>query len=149
MEVAMAAEAESEVWRKVFHAGVAPRLSTPGLLALRDALRGDDPRLTQGSTTTPPPLQCVMDWPCEGACLIGYAFWVGDRGGKATVGEVEELFARACHGCDDALHEPAAVRHVLNWFDETPRAAMIAALLPEVEAELARRRAGGVGDATL
>jgi len=68
-----------ESWRLVWRDGFVPVLSTAGLEALRDALRGDDPRLTQGSTTTPPPLMCVQDWPVEAACALGFCGWQGDE----------------------------------------------------------------------
>ncbi|MBL8867925.1 MAG: hypothetical protein JNK93_20395 [Planctomycetia bacterium] len=126
-----------ESWRNVWRNGFVPTLSEPGLAALRDALRGDDARLTQGSTTTPPPLLCVQDWPCEGACALGFCGWQGE--GLTTVGEVEEYFARACYEADHRLGEPAACRHFLNWFDDTPRGAMRRELLAEVELALATR----------
>jgi hypothetical protein len=126
-----------ETWRKVWREGIAPQLSTPGLAALRNALRSDDPALLQGCTTSPPPLACVQDWPVEGACPVGLCGWRGD--GLETVAEVEEYFARACFGCDQLLSEPAACRWFLNWADETPRDEMRAALLPEVELALASR----------
>ncbi len=126
-----------ENWRKVWRAGVAPQLSTAGLEALGRALRGDDERLLQGATTTPPPLQCVQDWPVEGACVLGYCGWQGDR--LETVSEVEEFFARVCFEADQAMGEPAACRWFLNWFDDTPREEMRALLLPEVEQALAQR----------
>jgi hypothetical protein len=126
-----------ESWRKVWREGIAPVLSTNGLRALRRALLRDDPRLTQGSTTTPPPLQCVLDWPVEGACVMGYCAWQGD--GLETVGEVEEFFAKVCFEADTRLGEPAAVRYFLNWFDDTPRDAMRRELLDEVNRTLAER----------
>jgi hypothetical protein len=43
-----------ESWRRVFREGLEPVVSTPGLLALRQALLTDDPRLIQGATTTRP-----------------------------------------------------------------------------------------------
>lgn len=58
-----------------------------------------------------------------------------------TVGEVEEYFARVCFDADQALGEPAAVRWLLNWFDEPPREAMRPAFLVEVDAKLTRRQA--------
>ena len=128
-----------ESWRKVWRDGFVPVLSTAGLAALRDALRGDDPRLTQGSTTTPPPLMCVQDWPCEGACALGFCGWHGE--GLGTVGEVEEFFARVCFEADQRVGEPAACRWFLNWFDETPRGDMRQQLLPEVNRSLAQRLA--------
>jgi hypothetical protein len=128
-------------WRKVWREGLAPQLSTEGLEALRRALAEDDPRLLQGATTTPPPLQCVQDWPIEAACVLGYCGWHGE--GLETVAEVEEFFARLCFEADKVLGEPAACRWFLNWYDETPRAAMREQLLAEVSRSLALRR--GVG----
>lgn len=126
-----------ESWRKVWREGFVPVLPTTGLIALRDALRGDDNRLTQGSTTTPPPLMCVQDWPCEGACALGFCGWHGDH--LETVGQVEEFFAKACYEADARLGEPAACRWFLNWFDDTPRDEMRRDLLAEVELALSDR----------
>jgi hypothetical protein len=126
-----------ESWRTVWREGFAPVLSTAGLAALKDALLDDDDRLTQGSTTTPPPLACVQDWPCEGCCALGWCGWQGD--GLETVGDVEAYFAKLCFEADKRLGEPAGCRWFLNWFDETPRDRMRAALLAEVERALADR----------
>lgn len=155
-----------EEWRRVWREGFAPVLPTRGLEALRDALRDDDPRLTQGSTTTPPPLMAVQDWPVEAACALGYCGAVENGGfadkvpsGKrtnpnaASVGTVEEFFAKACFDADRLLGEAACCRHYLNWFDDTPRDEMRRELLAEVELTLAGREgvcrggdpAGGVG----
>ncbi len=57
----------------VFKEGFAPVLGPHRLAVLRDACRANDPQLQQGLTTSPPPMMCVQDWPCEGACLLGYA----------------------------------------------------------------------------
>lgn len=126
-----------ESWRLVWREGFASHIATNGLEALRDALRGDDPRLTQGGTTTPPPLMRVQDWPVEAACCLGFCGWIGD--GLATVGEVEEYFARLCFLADGSLCEPAGCRWFLNWFDNTPRDEMRRELLAEVERTLAER----------
>ena len=67
-----------ESWRQVWRDGFAPVLSSAGLDALRGALGRDDPRLIQGSTSTPPPLMCVRDWPVEAACALGFCGWQGD-----------------------------------------------------------------------
>jgi hypothetical protein len=128
-----------ESWRKVWREGLAPLLSTAGLQALRRGLADDDVRLLQGATTTPPPLQCVQDWPVEAACALGYCGWQGE--GLETVAEVEEFFARMCFEIDLRLGEPAGCRWFLNWFDETPRAEMRRELLGEVNRALALRRA--------
>ena len=126
-----------ESWRMVWRDGFVPVLGTDGLTALRTALREDDTRLTQGSTTTPLPLLSVQGWPCEGACAIGFCGWHGDH--LQTVGEVEEYFAKSCFEADQRLGEPAACRWFLNWFDDTPREDMRQKLLEEVELALAER----------
>ena len=126
-----------ESWRTVWRDGFVPVISTTGLEALQHALQSDDLRLTQGSTTTPPPLMCVADWKCEGACAVGLAGWLGDD--LETVGEVEEFFARVCFEADQRLGEPAACRWFLGWYDKTPRDEMRRELLSEVKLALAGR----------
>jgi hypothetical protein len=130
-----------ESWKKVWQEALGPILSTDGLEALARALERDDPRLLQGKTTEPPPLQCCADWPVEGADAIGFAYWQGD--GLSTVGEVEEAFAQTCFKVDQLLGEPAACRFYVNWYDETPRDEMRAALLPEVQKSLSERQREG------
>ena len=127
-----------ESWRKVWREGVAPQLSPAGLDALRRALVNDDPRLLQGATTSPPPLECVRDWPVEAACVLGFCGWQGE--GLETVAEVEEFFARSCFETDQRLGEPAACRWFLNWFDDTPRHEVRAQLLAEVNRTLNQRQ---------
>jgi hypothetical protein len=124
-----------EAWRKVWRKGVVPLVSEAALVALRDALAGDDRRLIQYATCTPPPLQCVQDWPVEAACALGYCGWQGD--GLVTVAEVEGYFARLCWEMDKVLGEPAACRWFLNWYDESPRDDMRRELLAEVNLALA------------
>jgi hypothetical protein len=104
---------------------------------LKQALAADDPALIQGATTEPPPLRAVQDWPVEAACAVAYAGWQGE--GLATIGEVEDFFARICFGADKALGEPAGCRWFFNWFDETPRGQMRLALLAEIDLALAGR----------
>lgn len=129
------------MWQKVFREGFAPQLSIKCLEALRDALVNDDPRLIQGSTTTPPPLQCVQDWPVEAGCAIGYCGAIHHGGiGVATVGDSKEFFARLCFECDKLLGEPAGCRHFLNWFDSTPRDEVRSFLLEEVYSILSERQ---------
>jgi hypothetical protein len=126
-----------ETWKQVWRMGFAPLLSTPGLKALAEALRGDDGRLLQGATTTPPPLQCVQDWPVEAACGVGYCGWQGDH--LETVAEVEGYFARVCGKVDAVIGEPASCGHFLDWFDGTSREEMRRELLKEVELVLQQR----------
>lgn len=140
------------VWKQVWRNGFCKILPTEALEALAKGCETDDSRLTQGSTTTPPPLMSVQDWPCEAGCALGYMGAMVNGGladetlsgkctnkGAATVGTVEELFARWCFDADQHLGEPAACRSFLNWFDDTPRPRMLAELLEEIKLELARR----------
>lgn len=126
-----------ESWRTVWREGFVPLLANQHLEALRDALANDDARLTQGSTTTPPPLMCVQDWPVEAACALGFCGWQGDE--LETVGQVHQFFARACFEADQRLGGPAQCRWFLNWFDDTPRDEMRRELLSEVERTLLAR----------
>lgn len=130
-------EQPADSWRHVFREGFAPGMSAPALESLLLALRRDDQQLIQGSTTSPPPLACVQDWPCEGACAVAYAAWKGD--GLETVGEVEEAFARLCFEADKRLGEPAGCRWLLNFFDDTPRDTMRQELAEEVELAILSR----------
>jgi hypothetical protein len=125
-----------ESWRRVWRAA-APLLPTRGLEALRTALLRDDPALIQGATTSPPPCYALEKFPVEAACLLGYCGWKGDD--LKTVGETEEFFARTCFATDERLEEPAGVRWLLNWWDESPREEVLPKLLAEVNRELARR----------
>lgn len=130
-----------ESWRFVWRQGIVPCLSEKHLRALEGALEKDDFRLTQGSTTTPPPLMSVQDWPVQAACALGLCGWLGDE--LETVGEVEEFFAKICYEVDQKLGEPAAVRYFLNFFDDTPRDEMRKELLSEVRLSIARRAGEG------
>jgi hypothetical protein len=126
-----------ESWRIVWRNAAGPLMSDDELRALWRGLKDDDPALIRGATTSPPPLQCVEDWPVEAACAIGYAGWKG--AGLLTVKEVEEYFARMCFEIDKKLVEPAGCRHFLNAFDEEPRETFFPALAEEIERELVRR----------
>jgi hypothetical protein len=127
-------------WQRCWRDGIAPQLSMAGLHGLKRALESNDPRLLQAATTSPPPLQCVQDWPVEGCCALCFGLLDGQEPGSLTVAQLEEKFAAACWNADVALGEPAACRYLLNFIDETPREQMIAELLREVERELAQRQ---------
>lgn len=124
-------------WVKVFREGLAPQLSTKGLLALKEALASDSPLLIQDATVLPFPTPNREDAPCVGACPIVFTAWQGD--GINTVGELEELFSKMCYEADQRIGEPAVVRYLLNWFDDTPRDIMRAELLAEVCRALSER----------
>jgi hypothetical protein len=123
-----------ENWRRVWRSGFAKVIPPAGLEALARALADDDQRLLQQLTTSPPPLMCVQDWPCEAADAIAFAAWQGEH--LATVGEVTDAFARYCFECDKRLGVATACRWFLTWHDDTPRAEMRRELLAEVEEAL-------------
>jgi hypothetical protein len=119
------------LWQRVWRRGLAPQLGRSALLALRQSLIRDDARLVQGRTMTPPPGIGLDDARVEGACALGWAGWQGE--GRGTVAELERYFERVCRAADEALGEPGACRHFLDWFDTTPRLVMRRLLLAEVE----------------
>jgi hypothetical protein len=123
--------------RDCWQLGFAPLLSDAALRVLKGALDLDDRRLLQGQTTQPPPLLCVADWPCEGACLIGYAGWQGEN--LSTVAEVEEFFVLLCVEADRRLGRMAACSALLSWFDDSPRDVVRRELSEEIAQELERR----------
>jgi hypothetical protein len=114
-------------------------LSRRGLLALETALASDDPRLLQGVTCAPPLLDAWSNRKVCAACALALSGWRGE--GLTTVGDVEAYFHGLCDAADRALHEPAACRFFLNWYDDTPREEMRRMLLAEVRLELSRRSA--------
>lgn len=130
-----------ESWRRIWRDGCCPELSQRQLETLLFALKSDDGRLIQRATTSPPPLQCVQDWPVDAACLLGYCGWKGSEDVGDTVCEVEEYFAKLCFQIDQRMGEPAACRWLLNWFDDTPRDEMRREMIAEVELELQKRDA--------
>ncbi len=127
-----------ESWRSCWRRGIAPQLSTSGLEALRKGLIDDDPKLLQGATTSPPPLQCVEDWPCERACPLGYPAM---QTGSVTVRQVERAFSRLCEGAEKTMKEVAPARQLITWWDNTPRQTARVELLAEVNRSLAERAA--------
>jgi hypothetical protein len=128
-----------ESWRLVLRQGFFPQWSTETLERTLAVLKADDRRLIQGSTTTPPPLMCVADYPVECCCLVAHC--ASEDPFNSTVGEVEEGFAKACYNADQMLGEPAACRWLLNWFDDTPRPQVLAELIEEFGQEISNRNA--------
>ena len=92
----------------------------------------------QGCTTDPPPLQCVADWPPKAACLVAYAAWQGEH--LETVGEVDKRFGEICQECDRLVGEWGGCQHLLNWWDDNPESEVRLCLMPEIQAELNRRK---------
>lgn len=128
-----------ESWRLVLREGFFPGWTTAALEAALKLLEADSPLLTQGSTTTPPPLMCVQDWTVEACDIVAFCTVPTAFTNKETVGTMEEGFAKACYEADQRLGEPAACRIFLNWFDDTPRNEMRWSLIEEFRAEIGRR----------
>lgn len=126
-----------ERWREVWRKGVAPMIDVDGLEALAEALRSDDPRLIQTRSTNPSAIPEWINAPCLGACALAFP---GLSDG-AMVAEVDEKFLAVLRGCDELLDHRGGSAAFIHWFDQTPRNEMRAALLVEVEAALAERRA--------
>lgn len=131
-----------KAWQRVWREGIAPELSVEGLRALEAALLRDDPRLAQGYTTSPPAFEIMADSPVEAACAVAFAGWQGD--GISQVGDVGEFYSSVLVNADYRLKEHGACHHFLNWFDETPRAEVRKALLPEVRLAIESRKAVAV-----
>jgi hypothetical protein len=126
-----------ESWRLVLRDGFLPLWSTDALRRGLAALEANDPFLTQGTTTTPPPLMCVADWKLEACDLIAYCSIEDPK--EATVGEAEEGFAKACYEADQRLGEPAACRWLLNWYDDNDRTKVFVDCAAEFRNEIANR----------
>lgn len=123
-----------KIWQQVWRKGIVPQFQVEDLQRLKKALEEDDPRLIQGSTTSPPTLQCSQDWPLEACCVVSHLCC--SELNNTTVSEAEEQFAKACFEADQKLGEPAAIRYFLNWYDETPREEMRLELLEEINLNL-------------
>jgi hypothetical protein len=64
---------------------------------------------------------------------------IAKRSVYATVGKVEEIFAKLCFDADKSLGEPAACRYFLNWYDETPRDEMRREMIAELDRAILER----------
>ena len=125
-----------EPWRRAWR-GFASQFQPGALLALAEALRADSVELIQGSTMAPPFLHSQAgETPCA-VCPVGFLA----RTERAdTSGEIEAQFAEACYRASRYLgDEVHAERRFLNWWDDNPREVVVAALLGEIEVELAAR----------
>lgn len=124
-------------WQRVFRLGIAPAIPTAALIELRAALAADDPKIIQGAVTSPAPLDSLRSVAVHGSDVIGFAAMVGF--GLRTVGEVVAHYHAVCEAADVSLRESHACRWFLVWYDETPRDAMRAALMAEIDAVLVDR----------
>lgn len=126
-----------ESWRIVLRDGFIWQWSDDILRQALVLLDADSPKLTQGSTTTPPPLMVVQDWQVEACDLIAFCSTPNIFDG--TVGEAEEGFARAVFTSDQTLGEPGASRWFLNAWDDYPRGEIFEEVAKEIRQELQRR----------
>jgi hypothetical protein len=130
-----------ENWRRVWRDGFAPVLPTSGLQRLATALRDDDWRLVQGSTTVPPD----GNWRAKRTCPGAFCVWEEPM----SCTKIRLLFGFVCDKAQLRLYRyKDADLHIgglLNWIDNTPRAEMREQLLVEVNRELSRRAHGEPG----
>src|SRR5262245_19877313 len=99
-------------WRHVWRTGLAPLISSGGLMALEAALATDDDRLLQGATCAPPLLDLWGNRAICAACALAWTGWQGER--LRTIGAVAEYFHRLCDDADAALNAPGVCRFFLN-----------------------------------
>jgi len=129
-------------WLLAWRLGFARVLSDEALRAIEDALYRDSAALIQRRTTSPDPVISNADEPCTGACLVSYGGLAGHK--LLTVGQVERYFAACCQAAsvllDEHFHDTLCFQYFLNWFDDTPRDEVRAAMLAEVRLELFRRK---------
>jgi hypothetical protein len=136
---------KTHTWQECFRAW-APHAPLPGLVALAEALRSDDPALVQEHTAVPRPSWAAEDAasipppgdiPCKGACAIGYVGWRGEALGSIL--DVEDWFNEACKLIDSTTRESCACRHLIRFWDDTERNQARRQLLPVVEEAIRAR----------
>lgn len=124
-----------EPWQKVWRASC-DYLPLAGLEALREAILADSKELIQKSTVQP--CKQIFWFPIAGACPWGYCQWKG-RGLKSP-GQVENAFCNICDEIADRFLDTYAYASFTHFVDSTPRAEMLAKLLPEVELAIERKQ---------
>jgi hypothetical protein len=140
-----------EHWLKVWRDGFQPQATGAALLLLRlrlqkqeidplEDLGNQDCRLLRGTTTYPPALGGMLDWPCDAGCAVTTLALTEDR---ATVEQANNAFGRMCLEADRRLGEEAACRWFLNFYDQAPWPVVRAGLLAELDQEIDRRAAVG------
>ena len=82
-----------EAWRRAWHEGLVPQLSTAGLRGLAQALKRDDTRIIQGSSILPPPVMCNQHEPAEHLCPLCWALLDGGKPFYVSTGPLEDRTA--------------------------------------------------------
>jgi hypothetical protein len=124
--------------RHAFTYGFAPQFTEATLIALRDALVSDDPRLMQGRTTEPEPVLMHHGLKIECACAIGFCAWVQNQ--SVTVGEVLIGYGDMLDQADRNLGRMCAYSPFLHAFDDTPREIVFPAMAELVNEILSERQ---------
>jgi hypothetical protein len=131
---------ELATWRLIWREAVAPQLSDAELEALQAGLIRNDPALIQGRTVQPDPVHKKRLEEPTACCPIAYALWQPKENIPGiTVDEVEECFSKLCATAEKITGEPRAIRHFLNWVDDTDRETMRKELLAEMIIALVAR----------
>lgn len=113
-----------ESWRTIWREILANELPTAGLEALATALEEDRQTLVQGRTVSW--VECGAGRMLIGACGIGYPFWAESHNVRPS--EIELMFSRICMIVDAFYGDPGRCRFWINWFDQTDRLQMRAAV---------------------
>lgn len=123
-------------WQAVLRAALA-EAPDAGLVALRRALAQDSPTVIQGETCRPGWDRPEAEVEC--ACPLAYLAWKGK--GVRRVGELEQHWARMSWELNQRFRDRhwCAVAVLFAFLDDSPRHAVLAALLAEVDAELHER----------
>lgn len=120
--------------RNAFRA-VLSALTRPELDALADGAAAADPRILQGVTLRPFPIDPNRSAPCVGGCALGFAAWRGNP--DADLFGLELRVSQIMRGAAKS-HAPG-VAPFLAWFDGRPLSEVLPAVAAECRAEQARR----------
>ena len=128
-----------EKWQRIWRDVVVPLLSTNSLVALRDALAVDDPRLVQRRTIEPALSYFRQKEPVRvrAACILGYCGWKGEN--LETTYEVTVFIADLWRKIDKRTGSPESCRVLLETFDGWSRRTLLETMLPEVERAIQQR----------
>lgn len=128
------------LWQRAWRLGFQPQFSTEALWMLLVALEADSPVLVQGVNVYPPLEACIPTTRPDGAEPVAFCCWAGSY--LRTADEIHEAYGRAIKGADDRCWTTQASGWWTQWWDNNPRAVVIAELMDEVRQEIYRREIG-------
>jgi hypothetical protein len=130
-------------WKTVWHTGIAPELTLPGLKALRRALQENSKKLLQGRSYK----TSITRHGIFGTCPICYCDWQGSKDSELhTPKSLDEFFLRVWLRSGIRAGQPEACDIFIDWWDLTEREEAVSALLDEVQKTITEREAKGEFD---